>query len=318
VLIVLLLVLITWLWAGGIWLAAYGFVVVAVMVLLFAAMGARIIGLFRRATRPVDDLIEAAGRVQAGDYTTRVTESGPAELRSLARAFNQMSERLEDTDSRRRTFMADVSHELRTPLAVIQGQLEAVRDGIYPADPEHLAPALEQVAALERLVDDLRTLALTETGSLHLVREHVDMGALVADVVAGFRPSAEAGRLSLDLVVERSVPRVYVDPARIGSVVRNLLANAIRYTPPGGSVTVGVREADGQVEVDVADAGRGIDPGLLPTVFERFSRSTDSSGSGLGLAIARTLVAAHGGSIHAASEPGQGTTVTFRVPAATG
>jgi two-component system sensor histidine kinase BaeS len=268
--------------------------------------------------RPTDDavdrLIEAAGRVQGGDYSARVPEAGSAESRLLARSFNQMSARLEATDAQRRSLMADVSHELRTPLAVIQGQLEAIRDGVYPPDPEHVEPALHQVAVLERLVEDLRTLALSESGSLRLVREPVDLGALVTEVVESFRATAEASGVRLSTHAATDLPRAWLDPARIGSVVRNLVANALRYTPAGGSVDATVAVAGDSLEVRVHDTGRGIDPTLLPTVFERFSRAPDSGGSGLGLAIARALVEAHGGSIVAQSEPGAGTSMTVRLP----
>lgn len=262
-----------------------------------------------------DTLIEAAGRVQDGDYSARVPETGSAESRLLARSFNQMSARLGATDAQRRSFMADVSHELRTPLTVIQGQLEAIRDGVYPADAEHLAPALDQVAVLERLVEDLRTLALSESGSLKLTRESVDVGALATEVVGAFEPSARAAGVHLAVTVAPAVPRAWLDPTRVGSVVRNLVANALRYTPAGGSVTVEVAAAGpDEVLIRVRDTGRGIDPALLATVFERFSRSPDSTGSGLGLAIARALVEAHGGTITAASDPGSGTTMTVRLP----
>jgi two-component system sensor histidine kinase BaeS len=282
--------------------------------LLVLVLGRWIIRLARATSRPVDELIDAAGRVQAGDYTARVSEQGPAEIRSLARAFNQMSDRLERTDTQRRSFMADVSHELRTPLTVIQGQLEAIRDGVYPADAEHVGPALEQVAVLERLVGDLRTLSLSESGSLPLARERVDLASLAGDVVAGFRSAATTAGISLSVQAEPATPAVLVDPARIGSLLRNLVANALRYTPPGGSVTVRLRQAGAHVEMQVQDTGPGIDPALLPTVFERFSRSADSAGSGLGLAIARAIVEAHGGTIAAASTPGQGTSITVRLP----
>jgi two-component system sensor histidine kinase BaeS len=308
---------------GGLLWPAVGFVaalvaavVIGILLLVIAGLASRVL---RGTSVPVDELIEAAGRVQEGDYAARVTESGPAELRSLARAFNQMSDRLATTDEQRRTFMADVSHELRTPLAVIQGQLEAIRDGVYPADAQHLAPALDQVAILERLVDDLRTLALSESGSLVLAREAVDVATLANEVAGSLQPAAEAAGIILGVETEAGLPRPYADPVRIGSVIRNLVANALRYTPPGGSVTVAVRSAGpGELELSVRDTGRGIDPAILPVVFERFSRSPDSAGSGLGLAIARSIVEAHGGTIAAESAPGGGTVMTVRLPLGSG
>ena len=141
----------------------------------------------RRIAEPLDDLVDAAGRVEAGDYSVRVAERGSGEARSLARAFNQMSARLEEGDARRRTFLADVAHELRTPLTVIQGGLEAVIDGVYPSDAEHLAPLVDQAKALERLVEDLRTVALAEAGSLGLTRQPVDPATLAEEAAAAFR-----------------------------------------------------------------------------------------------------------------------------------
>ncbi|MEZ4595910.1 MAG: histidine kinase dimerization/phospho-acceptor domain-containing protein [Chloroflexota bacterium] len=225
---------------GMLWPAAGSLATVAAVgatvasLIVVAGLASR---LLRSATMPVDQLIDAAGRVQAGDYAARVSESGPAELRSLARAFNQMSERLERTDAQRRSFMADVSHELRTPLSVIQGQLEAIRDGVYPADSQHLAPALDQVAVLERLVDDLRTLSLSESGSLRIERESVDLGVLVMEVVESFRAAAESAGVSLSTHAATDLPRAWLDPARISGVMRNLVANALRHTPAGARST---------------------------------------------------------------------------------
>jgi signal transduction histidine kinase len=288
--------------------------VLAVLVVLGVLMIRGALRWRRGTDDTVDRLIEAAGQVQEGDYSARVPETGSAESRLLARSFNQMSARLETTDAQRRSLMADVSHELRTPLTVIQGQLEAIRDGIYPADAQHLTPALDQVVVLERLVDDLRTLSLSESGSLRLARESVDLGALVGETVEAFRLGADAASVRLSVEVAPDLPRAWLDPSRIGSVVRNLVANALRHTSAGGSVRVEVRRAGEWLEVHVRDTGRGIDPELLPTVFDRFSRSPDSSGSGLGLAIARALVEAHGGTIAAQSPPGEGTTMTVRLP----
>jgi two-component system sensor histidine kinase BaeS len=294
------------------WLVNLGVLVLAAVALAIVARTAVRTG---RGAIVVDDLVSAAARVQEGDYTARVPETGSAEQRLLARAFNQMSEELGATDVRRRSFMADVSHELRTPLTVIQGQLEAIRDGVYPADTAHIAPALDQVRTLEWLVEDLRTLALSDTGTLRLVRQPADLGALVTEVVEGFRVSADGAGVRLEVNVAPELPVVSVDTGRIASVVRNIVANALRHTPTGGSITVAV-EPDGTagLSVSVRDTGRGIDPALLPTIFERFARSADSTGSGLGLAIAKALVEAHGGAIEASSEPGLGTTIAFRLP----
>ena len=272
---------------------------------------------FRRLSAPLDELIDAADRVTAGDYSARVSERGPREVRSMARAFNQMSTRLETTDERRRSFLADVSHELRTPLTVIVGQLEAVRDGVYPPDEEHLAPVLDQARLMQRLVEDLRTLALADTGSLPLHREPLDIGALAEETVAGFRALTAAAGVAISASVEPGLPVVSADPARLRGVLDNLLANAVQHTPRGGHIEVAVRHerAPDRVSLEVRDDGSGIPAELLPHVFERFARGPDSVGSGLGLAIARDVVTAHGGDIDIRSTVGSGTTVRLSLPA---
>jgi two-component system, OmpR family, sensor histidine kinase BaeS len=269
---------------------------------------------FRRVATRFGDLVEAAGRIESGDYSVRLAERGPGEVRSLTRAFNAMSARLQVTDARRRSFLADVTHELRTPLSIIRGQAEAIGDGLYPADPAHVAPILEATRTLERLVEDLGTLALSETGSLVLAREPVDLAVLVNSTLASFSGSAEAAGVRLFGEIAGDVPLVLVDPARISGVLRNLLANAIRHTPAGGSVRVHAGRSGAEVVVEVRDTGSGISPDLLPRVFERFVKGPGSTGSGLGLAIARDVVQAHGGTIEAASQEGEGTTVRFTLP----
>jgi two-component system sensor histidine kinase BaeS len=273
---------------------------------------------FRRVAVSLDELVEAAGRVESGDYTTRVREpsTGPRPMRDLARGFNEMVTRLEVDEAQRRTLLADVSHELRTPLAVVQGNIEAMLDGVHEADEAHLGAILEETRVLGRLVDDLRTVALSESGSLPLHREPSDLSIVATDAVAGFRPAATAAGVELTIEVGDDVPLLDVDPVRIREVISNLIANALRSTPAGGSVTVDARVGDGgqAIVVTVRDTGTGIDPGLLPHVFDRFAKSAGSRGSGLGLAIARGLVEAHGGSIDVESTPGQGSTFRFRIP----
>lgn len=273
----------------------------------------------RRMAAPIDDLVDAAARIEAGDYSVRVIERGPPQMRSLARAFNGMSTRLADLDARRRTFLADVAHELRTPLSVIEGQLEAIEDGIYPADAEHLAPIHEQVRTLEKLIDDLRTLALAEAGSLSLDRKPADLGAIVDEFVTAFasQPTAAGARLTSE--VEPGLPLASLDASRIRQVLGNLVNNAFRHVTARGLVKVVVRRARAGeppewLVLEVSDNGSGIAPDLLPTVFDRFVKDASSPGSGLGLAIARDLVQAHGGTIAAESPTGQGTTIRVTLP----
>ncbi len=283
---------------------------------------------FRRVAFSLDELVEAADRVEHGDYTTRVTvpRTGPRPMRDLARGFNEMVTRLEADEAQRRRLLADVSHELRTPLAVVQGNIEAMLDGVHEVDEAHLGAILEETRVLGRLVDDLRTVALSESGSLPLHREPTDLAVVATDAVAAFRSSAEAAGVELEVEIADDIPLLEVDPVRIREVISNLVANALRHTPAGGSIALDARVGDGgpgsaggprAVVVTVRDTGTGIEPDLLPHVFDRFAKAPGSRGSGLGLAIARGLVEAHGGSIDVESTPGRGSTFRFRLPVAT-
>ena len=280
----------------------------------------RILG---RSGRTIDDLVEAAGRVEAGDYSVRVTERrpGPRELRDLARGFNTMASRLEADERQRRMLIADVSHELRTPLAVVQGNLEALLDGVHPADEAHLRSILGETAVLSRLVDDLRTLALSEAGTLAIHREPTDFAFLATDVSESFRAVAEREEIALSVDIEASMPTLDIDPLRTREVLTNLVVNGLHHTPPNGSVRITARlergsagAGPGLVRVLVMDTGPGIDPDVLPRLFDRFAKSADSGGSGLGLAIAKQLVLAQGGEIGAESAPGHGATIWFCLP----
>ncbi len=285
----------------------------ALVVLVVASTVARGI---RRLVVPLGDLIEAAESVEAGDYGVRVRPRGPRELRSLAGAFNSMSARLEGSEEQRRRLLADVTHELRTPLTIMQGNLEALLDGLYPADAPHLEPILDETRVLSRLIDDLRTLSLAEAGALALHREPTDVAELLADSVASFRTQADGGGVDLATAVDGALPRVELDPVRMHEVLSNLLSNALRYTPRGGTVRVGASSSDGRLLVWVRDSGPGIAADALPHVFDRFYKSEESRGAGLGLAIAKSLVVAHGGEIEARSAPGQGTEMRITLPVA--
>jgi signal transduction histidine kinase len=285
------------------------------IVLVLLVLAART---FRRTGRTLDELSSAAQRVADGDFAARVEVpgSGAPPLRQLVRGFNAMAERLELDERQRRSLLADVSHELRTPLAVVQGNLEAMLDGVHPADEQHLSAVLDETRVLSRLVDDLRTLALSDTGSLPLHPEPTDVTVLAAEVVASFRPTAEAAGVALTTQTAADLPLLDADPVRVREVISNLVANALRYTPSGGHIAMAVAldAGGGAVRVAVTDTGSGIPADVLPHVFERFTKSADSRGSGLGLAIARNLVLAHGGDIGATSRPGEETTVWFTLP----
>jgi signal transduction histidine kinase len=291
--------------------------VALVLLLVLALIGTSVRRVFRGAARPVADLVEAAGRVEGGDYAVRVPVRGPREVRSLAGAFNAMSARLEETEAQRQRLLADVSHELRTPLTVIQGSLEGILDGLYPPDEAHLAPILEETRVMSRLIDDLRTLASAEAGSLSLHREATDVSALLADAAAAFGAHADAAGVELAVVAAPGLPPVDVDPERVRQVVANLVANALRHTPRGGRIEMRSEHRGDELMITVTDTGSGMAPDVLDRIFDRFYRSPDSAGSGLGLPIARGLVHAHGGEITAESTPGVGTTVRFSLPVMT-
>jgi two-component system sensor histidine kinase BaeS len=268
----------------------------------------------RRLARPVGDVIEAVGRVAEGDLSTRVVVRGSREGRALARAFNAMASRLEAGEDVRRRLLADVSHELRTPLSVVQGNLEALVDGVHPADEAHLVAILEETKVLSRLVEDLRTLSLAESGALALHREAIDIGALVRETVASFASRAEPMGVSLEADASSGMPQVDADPVRAREILSNLIANALRYTPDGGRITVVARAEDPGVAIEVRDTGGGIAPEQIDRIFDRFYKSAESRGAGLGLAIAKQLVEAHGGRISATSVVGEGTTIRFTLP----
>jgi signal transduction histidine kinase len=290
----------------------------AVLVILVAGGIAIVFGI-RLASGvgpPLDALVEAAGRVEGGDYSARVPEvtRGPRELRDLGRAFNTMTARLEMDEAQRRRLLADVSHELRTPLAVIQGNAEAIVDGVYPADAEHLRTILDETRVLSRLVEDLRTLSLAEAGTLTLHREPTDLSILAAEVGRSFEQRASSAGARIELDLAEDLPLLDVDPIRLREVLANLVANALRYVGTDGTVRIAGRTAGNTVVLEVTDDGPGIPADLLPTVFDRFAKSSESRGTGLGLAIAKAIVEAHGGSITADSASGHGTTIRLDLP----
>jgi signal transduction histidine kinase len=221
----------------------------------------------------------------------------------------------------RKNLVADVSHELRTPLAVVQGNLQAILEGVYPLEMEQIASLFDETRLLTRLVDDLHDLALADAGQLRLHFAPVILTDLARTAVDQFCPVAEAAGVKLEFATGDNVPVVAGDADRLAQVLRNLLSNALRHTPGGGRVAVSLSGDGTQVHLEVADTGSGISPEDLPHVFDRFyrgdtSRGRPGGGAGLGLAIVRQLVAAHGGQIAVSSLPGEGTTFTVTLPPA--
>jgi signal transduction histidine kinase len=213
-----------------------------------------------------------------------------------------------------------VAHELRTPLSVLQIDLESIQDGLTTPTPDAVARLLEEVALLNRLVEDLRMLSLAEAGELQMAAQQVDVRELVQATIERVHTAAREKGVSLRAELPESLSPIVGDRQRLAQVLFNLLSNALRHTPPGGQITVSAQQVGKEdVQVSVQDSGEGIPPAELPHVFERFyradrARSRDTGGSGLGLSIARSLVEAHGGRLWADSVEGQGSTFTFALP----
>ncbi len=282
------------------------FVAMAIVRVFFATM--------RHFASPLGAVMDAADRVADGDYSVRVPDSGAPPIRALARSFNTMTTRLQDADRLRRDLMADVAHELRTPLSVLQGRLEGLIDGVYPHDQAELVRLLDETQVLSRLIDDLRTLALSDAGVLPLEPETTDISASIRDVLQSLQPRAHEKSIQLGVREPAPPMTIEVDPVRIREVLTNLVSNALQHTPSGGRVTAVVRETPDEVTIEVSDTGPGIGPEELARVFDRFYKGQDSRGSGLGLTIARSLVIAHGGTLDASSRLNEGTTMTMRLP----
>jgi two-component system sensor histidine kinase BaeS len=274
----------------------------------------------RQALGPVRTLTSAARALGGGDLSRRVVAPGRDEVGELGRTFNSMADGLQDAERQRRNMVADIAHELRTPLSNIQGYIEAIRDGLLEPDGSTLDTIHQQASYLSSLVEDLKTLAETEASGFRLDLQPASIEEVVRGSVEGFRPRAGTGGVTLRVEVAEALPVVQMDRTRIEQVVGNLLENAIRHTPSGGTVAVSAEAADAEgVRVAVADAGEGIPPESLPFVFERFyradpSRARTTGGAGLGLTIAKQLVEAHGGSIRVESTPGSGSRFIFDIP----
>lgn len=272
-----------------------------------------------RLLRPVRALTSAAGRLAAGDLAQRVEVRGNDELATLGKAFNHMAASLQQSEESRQAMTADIAHELRNPLAVQRANLEALQDGIYPLTPEYLAPVLEQNHLLSRLVEDLRTLALADSGQLEMLCRPTDLPALVRHVAARFEPQAGANRIEIQVTAPEACSPISGDPGRLEQILGNLLSNAIRHTPAGGKIELHLACTPAQIQLRVRDSGPGIPRGALPYVFERFyradrARSRAEGGTGLGLAIARQLAQAHGGTLEAANHPDGGAVFTLSLP----
>ncbi len=269
----------------------------------------------QRTLRPISELTSAARDLRAGDRSRRAAVSGNDEIAQLARAFNDLVDSVAREDAVRRAFAADVAHELRTPLAVLRSQLEAVQDGVVEPGPALVSSLHEETMRLGRLTADLETMTSADSVEFDLHREPVDLADVVALASAGL--SHRFAQTHLRLVVETRPAVVSGDEVRLQQVVTNLLTNAVKFVPPGGTVTVSTRTHEDWVELGVIDDGPGVCAEDLPHVFERFYRGHQvrTGGSGIGLAVVAALVRAHQGEVTVENRPTGGASFRVRLQA---
>ena len=299
------------------------FTAVLIAGLIALALGALLV---LQITSPLRQLKQAANAIAGGNLTQRVAVRSKDEFGELSSSFNQMAESLDKAETARKRLIADIAHELRTPLTVMQANLEGMIDEVLPLDSDQVQSLYEQSIHLNRLVSDLRLLSLAEAGELILERKRADLDALVRRAVDYIQPQASQQGINIEVDIQDDLLEVNIDADRITQVLNNLIANALRYTPPGKALVIRTQKLsspDAGVRVSVIDPGPGISPRDLPNIFERFyradtSRARSSGGTGLGLAIVKQLVEAHGGTVKATSpvniDPhgqGFGTDVSF-------
>ena len=272
-------------------------------------------------TKPIKALTNASRNLAEGKRKQLVEVNSSDELGELGTSFNRMSQEIENAERLRKQMTADIAHDLRTPLTVIGGYVEATRDGALDLTPERLDVLGLEVNRLNRLVSDLRTLSQSDSGELLISREAVEPAGLLTKISEVFRLQAEQKGINLTVRTAEELPRFYGDEGRLMQVFENVVANAIRHTPTGGKIALGVTQTveNRALLFTVTDNGEGIPVEELPLIFERFhrvdkSRHADTNQSGLGLAIARAIVEAHGGRIWAESRSGAGTTISFEIP----
>ena len=270
----------------------------------------------RSLTRPLSELEDGASAIARQDLSHRVPVHGSQEMVAMATSFNNMAAQLEQEETLRRNLLADVTHELRHPVHILQGNLQAILDDVYPLDKDEIARLVDQTQHLSVLVNDLHVLAQAEARQLPLFKQETDIATLVKSTAASFEPLASVRRIELRVELLGTIPEnIYIDRARMRQAIHNLLDNALRHTPDGGTITVCVEQTHGNLQIQVSDTGAGISSDQLPYVFERFyrldkSRSRDGNSTGLGLAIVKAIVEAHD-SVISATSPGNGLGSTF-------
>ncbi len=272
--------------------------------------------------RPLRRLETGVSQIAAGDLGARVEVVGNDEIARLAKSFNTMAIGLQKQEALRQRLVSDIAHELRTPLSVVQGNLQAILDGVYPLDLDEIRTVQDETRLIARLVTDLHELAQAEAGRLPLVRQQVIAATVIQYMANSFRPLAAEREITLVTDLPTGSLSVDADPDRLHQILTNLLGNAIRHTPHGGEVRLAAVGRIDRVRFSVANTGQGIDPEDLSHIFDRFYRSDTSrerdddfaTNAGLGLAIVKALVEAHGGTIWVESTPGQGAAFTFELP----
>lgn len=283
-----------------------------------------IVGALRRVTLPIRDMMESAERIAQGDYTARVREEGPRELRSLARSFNRMAEQVSNNENERRTLIGNIANELRSPMTMLKENIEGLLDGNFARDDAHLNLILGETIRLSNLVDEMRMLALAESRGLILQREPTDLNELVQDTVELYHRKASTRNIGLHAVVGQETLTANVDPARIQQALGNLIDDALRANLKS-DIRVEIaragaadENAPGFAQIEVAYRAAVIAPEKLRGYFERFYQQNSAQErqdeAGLGLAIAKLLVNAHGGEITVSSDARSGTQVRFTLP----
>jgi len=274
--------------------------------------------LAKRLSSPISRVIRTAGQISQGKYEDRIHErSSTREIAELTQAINTLAESLSKQEQLRRRLTADVAHELRTPTANLQSHIEAMIDGVWELDTARLESCHEETVRISKLVSDLENLARFEADNLILNKRNFDLPRLIKKIEKSFESDISAKKIHV--TEQLPVPGIYADEDKIEQVLVNLISNALKYTPEGGSVEIRSVENAQSIVISVKDSGIGIGAEDLPYVFERFyradkSRNRATGGSGIGLAIVKTLVEAHGGVVSVESTPGTGSEFKITLP----
>ncbi len=294
--------------------------IAAVIVIVVAGLASLVFA--DRITSPIKQLTKASRKIAAGEFHYRIPVSTHDEIGELAETFNTMAETLERNEQLNQQLYAGIAHELKTPLTIIQGNLEAVLDGVSEATPEKIAAIHTETLLLNRLINDLRDLTLAEAGQLKLQKKDVRINSVVKKVVELIQPMLSEKGITMNIDIPSGLPQVQADPDRLTQILYNLIGNALRHTSEKGKITLLAEPPVGdnkEIKVSVTDTGEGIPEEDLPYIFNHFyrvdqARTRAKGGSGVGLAIVRYLVEAHGGRVWAESEPGKGSIFSFTLP----